>query len=180
MMLSLLISTLVCFSPSSGAASRVEPPPPAVLYGDLLLSVFPNDLVPRGYVVTVVQKYPISPPSRRHHAVGAVVVNFNHGRAGIIYVIFPTKADVRARWRDGLAEQGREITVDRQAVRGREIDGWTSLDGRRVGVTDVVFPDGLVLVSTVTTSVVHRAFGDRDGALRLARAGLSQLRRLER
>jgi hypothetical protein len=54
------------------------------------------------------------------------------------------------------------------------------LDGRRVGVTDIIFHDSFVLVSVVTTSTSHRSYGDRENALRLARAGLAQLRILNR
>lgn len=126
------------------------------------------------------QNYPISAPSRRHHAVGAAVVNLNHGQAGIIYVVFPTKRDLQARWRDGIRDHGKMVRVSSKAAMGREIDGWTNLNGRRVGTTDVAFPDGFVLISAITTSAAHRSYGDRLGALQLARAGLTQLRRLER
>jgi hypothetical protein len=170
---------LLCGAAAAGA-QRGDHPLPVVLYGDLLLSVFPAKILPPGFVITGVQKYPLTSLSRRHHAVGAVVVNLNLSHAGIIYVVFPSHADLQARWRDGIAGQGRAITVDTKLARAREIEGWTNLDGHRVGVTDVLVRARNVLVSAIATSTTHRDHGDRAGALRLARAGLVQLRRLDR
>jgi hypothetical protein len=174
------VSALALCALAPSAPGAPADPSPVVLYGELLLSIFPNQIVPRGYVVTNVEKYPLSLPSRGHHAVGAVVVNLNHSHAGIVYVVFPTKADLLARWRDGPGSRGRLVVVSRKVAGAREIDGWTRLDGRRVGATDVVFHDSVVLISVITTSATHRNRGDRLGALRLARAGLAQLRNLNR
>jgi hypothetical protein len=178
----LAVVLLVCFAAPAAAVERQssDHPRAVVLYGDLLLSVFPTNILPAGYVITGVQKYPISAVSRRHHAVGAVVVNLNLSHAGIIYTVFPNDEDLQARWRDDIAGRGQAIVVDAKLAKGRQIDGWTSLDGHRVGVTDIVFRAGNVLVSALTTSSTHHDHGNRADALRLARAGLIQLRRLDR
>jgi hypothetical protein len=177
----MLAGSLCCLASRSAAAIRDDDLPPAkVVYGELLLSIFPNELLPPGYVVTVVQGYPLSKPSRRHHSLGAVVVNLNHSQAGIIYTVFRNKTDLQARWRDGFSDRGHRIFVDSKVKSSREIEGTTALDGKRVGATDIVFLEGDVLVSVITTSQRYRSHGDRLGALRLARAGLTQLRLLER
>src|SRR5205085_2196920 len=97
---------VVC-KPPAGATSPLDVPSPRVLYGDLLLSIFPNQLLPRGFVITVVQNYRVSAPSRRRHAVGSLIVNINHGEAGIVYTVLLNKSEREARWRDGISGHGR-------------------------------------------------------------------------
>jgi hypothetical protein len=46
-------------------------------------------------------------PSKRaksHHVIGEVVVKIDNGRAQIFYVVFPTRVDAVANWRDADAE----------------------------------------------------------------------------
>lgn len=166
-------------APGVSAARRTDIAPPVVVYGELLYSLFPNQTLPRGYVVTVVERYPVTAASKRYHALGSVVVNLNHGHAGIVYTVFPNQSAVRSRWNDGLAGAGDWISVDRKVKQSRVNRGTTTIDGNRVQATDVILIEGDTLISAIVTSATASP-RDRVAALALARAGLRQLRLLER
>ncbi len=123
-----------------------EPPPPKVMLGDILLGRFPSGLLPRGYVVTLVHDYRLSAASREHHAVGAAAINLNHGRAALIYVVFPTARAAIMSWHDALAAHGVAVTIGSYA--GRIVDGSSSQ-----GETTLVgWRQGFVLIEAISTN----------------------------
>jgi len=81
--------------PRAGAKPDASP---QALYRTLLTSQYQP--LPAGYSSAKVGTDTLSDKDKRHHAVGAVLVNLDNFDGLISYVVFPTMADVAGRFRE--------------------------------------------------------------------------------
>lgn len=98
---------------ATGESQRAGASSPQQLYRALLAS--PLTTLPAGFHSPKARSRVPGTIPKRHHAVGWVAIELNRGRAGIDYVVFPTRADVVGDFGDALSTYKDEKTVRRQA-----------------------------------------------------------------
>jgi hypothetical protein len=169
----LLVSAV---SPAGRAA-----PGPAALYSVLLAKPIPQSQLPAVFVAEKPRAKPPTAVARAHHVVGDVEIDFNGGRAWVLYGVFRTRGDLiqtlRAEMKKLRSTPG--VTVRRSAP-GLPSPSWlvTGSTGS-VGATLVAFGENNVGILVETTRP-HAKAGDTKGALELADAAVRHLQAVER
>jgi hypothetical protein len=165
----IVLSVAALAASAPGAAAR---PSPDKLY-DALLAAKGNGVLP-----TATQP---GGQSRRHHAVGEMLISYKSSLSRIAYVVFPTHADALANFADGIAAL-KKIRLIRKVE--RRLPGLPRPSVRvdasagGVGVTQITFVAGNVEVAG--QSVRRKATsGNVKLANRLAQVALNHLRSVE-
>jgi hypothetical protein len=170
------------------AASAKPDASPQALYRTLLTSQYRP--LPAGYSSAKVGTDALSDKDKRHHAVGAVLVNLDSGDGLIGYTVYPTLADVAGRFREPTTrpEGVRSYTVMGTVpgfgrTRSRWINGTiegNNVFGKKVrnGITVMYVQRRNVIVAAATVSTDNESSGDVPGTIRLMRSALAHLGRV--
>jgi hypothetical protein len=151
---------------------------PKQLYQALTKVPRERTALPNGYQSTSLGAVPSSKTARRHHVVGAVAIGVTKkGTAGarILYIVFPTRADALANWKEATRGLPKKRPVppsflpkpaamfNATATLGRPPAKTTPL-----GTTTLVFVTGNLVVQVDTSSLTNVKHGDVLGAIALA------------
>jgi hypothetical protein len=178
---------LVCVAVAM-AGHSTTPPSPQTLYQRLLTSSIPDSALPSAYSSSSTGVSKPSDNAKRHHVVGEVEIDIDDGDAGIVYMVFPTRADAVADWKDANLRAHAKSTLNapssfpwpaliaNQSVTGKNAFGKTVTNG----VTALAFTSQNVIVEAVTTSVDNTESGDIPGAITLGRYALAHLQALRK
>jgi hypothetical protein len=161
---------------------------PQALYRALLTTQYaplPSDF----YSAKVGSDEP-SKEAKRHHAVGSVQVTIDSGNAAVYYTVFPTAADVAARFREPLSKTNGVVTFHMLGrVPGyRQPCRWANgtIEGKnafgktvRNGFTVMALQRGNLVLGATTFSTDNETSGDIPGTIRLLGSALAHLRRVQ-
>jgi hypothetical protein len=175
---------LVAVAASSAARSAS----PQSLYRDLLTKPYTG--LPSGYYSAKVGADSLNEKDKRHHAVGAVLVNIDSGDAAVDYVIYPGASDVAARWREPPTKP--EGVVQFQVMGtvpgyGRTRSRWINATvegsnafGKKVrnGLTVMYVQQRNVIVIAATVSTDNDTSGDVPATIKLMKSGIAHLDRV--
>jgi len=172
------VTVLVAAAPVLSATGRV--PSPQALYKALLAAQLPQSELPAGFSSAEAKPKQTAGNPKRHHAVGEVEIDFNGG-AGIVYVIFPTRADALANHGDGVRalKTQKGVTKVQSPVPGLPNPSVilnASLNG--LGVTQVSFVADSVEINAQTLRPNAKS-GDVKKTLSLARFAIQHLKTVE-
>lgn len=170
------------------ASQAAQASSPQALYRDLLTKQFTG--LPSGYYSAKVGSDSLSDKDKRHHAVGAVLVNIDSGDAAVDYVVYPSVSDVASRWREPPTKP--KDVVQFQVVGtvpgyGKTRSRWVNatIEGNNVfgkkvrnGLTLMYVQRRNVIVIAATVSTDNEASGDVPAAIKLVRAGIAHLDRV--
>jgi hypothetical protein len=179
--LTLLGLAVVIVVSTASAQSSLRPSGKSI-YCALLTTPIRAGSLPANFYSAKVNFMKPSKRAKSHHAVGEVEVDIDGGDdAAIFYVVFPTRADAVADWKDtdwsGVKTRRPAPQFPQPAV---ILNGpFTVKDaaGKTVtyGYTGVASVPGGVIVSTVTRSTKSKVRGDVPGAIALERFALRHL-----
>jgi hypothetical protein len=157
---------------AQAAQSRPARTPQQVLSALLAARVGASAL-PHGYRSPQVTAYTVTSTAKSHHALGGAQITADGGNEAIIYIVFKTKADAKADFSHANLA-GKVTTSAPGSVPKPSIVVNTSASGTvggknvTIGITDVAFVQGNVLVQAATTSASSKKHGDVAGAVALA------------
>lgn len=172
----------------AGASARTSAPSPQQLYQRLLTTPLRASTLPSDFSSPKTGVYSVSSTGKKHHAVGGVEIDFNSGDAAIIYLVFPTRADSVADWKDANLKKQAKTTVPapptfpwpaliaNSSIKGKNVFGKTVTNG----VTDFAFTSKNVIVQAITTSTDNKESGDITGSIALGRFALKHLQALRK
>jgi len=163
-----------------------QAPRPQRLYQALLTTAVPEAQLPSGFTSPRTSLYQPSSLATKHHVVGGVEIDLdaNGGDAGIVYLVFATRADAVADWKAADLRKHSKSTLPAPAgmpwpalLANRSVTGKSAL-GKTVtnGVTEVAFTWKNVIGQALTTSYSNTDSGDIPGAIRLSKFTLSYLK----
>jgi hypothetical protein len=163
------------------ADARASPAPkkPAALLAALLHAKVKS--LPHGYLKPVVGPYQVTAAAKKHHALGGVVITGDQGNEAVIYIVFATIADAKADWAHadfkGLQTKSAPSSIPKPNVMANTTsaakNGATTVD---IGLTDVAFRSGNVIIQGATSSVTNPKQGDPAGSVALALFALQHLK----
>jgi len=162
------------------AQSRTARTPQQLLQALLTEKVAPSAL-PHGYRSPQVTPYAVTATAKSHHAVGGAEILADGGNEAIIYIVFRTRADAKGDFSHANLA-GRSTSAAPKALPKPSIVVNTSATGTvkgklvTIGITDVAFVQGNVIVQAATTSTSSTKHGDVAGAVALARFASKHLR----
>jgi hypothetical protein len=170
---------LVAIAPVLSATAALSP---KALYKALLTAHLPESELPPGFSSPRTKAKPPGPNTRRYHVVGEVEIDLNSGRARIVYVIFPTRADAVGKYTAGL--RGLRTTqgvtkVHSPAPGFRQPSVIITGSANGVGVTQVSFLAKSVEINAQTLRP-NAESGDVKKTLTLAHFALQHLKTVER
>jgi hypothetical protein len=174
---SALLVAAVAAAPSAGSAS---PSPQAVLKA-LLAAKVKAAQVPHGYAAPAVLRYAVSKTAKSHHAIGGAQISLDGGNEAVIYIVFATPADAKADF-DHANLAGKSTSKAPSSLPKPSVVVSTSATGTvnsntvTIGITDVAFVQGPVVVQAATTSTTSTTHGDIAGALALAKFASKHLK----
>jgi len=176
---------LVC---AVGALAGHAAVSPQNLYQRLLTSSIPDSALPSGYYSSTTGISKPSDNAKRHHVVGEVEINLDNSDAVIDYIVFPTRADAVADWKDANMRGHAKSTLTappdfpwpalmiNQSITGKNVFGKKVTNG----VTFLGFTSKNVIVSAATISTDNTESGDIPGTIRLGRYALKHLQALRK
>jgi hypothetical protein len=176
----LAIGLVVAMLTAPVAESRPDQTPQQVLHALLTARVGAKAL-PHGYRSPHVTPYTVTATAKGHRAVGGAEILADGGNEAVIYIVFATPADAKADFAHanlaGKATAAGPKTIPKPSIVVNTSAAGT-VNGKHVviGITDVAFVQGNVLVQAATTSPSSRKHGDVAGAVALARFASQHLR----
>jgi hypothetical protein len=176
-----LVAGMALLAPAGSVASPAAKKPAALL--DALLHAKVKSL-PHGYLKAVVGPYQVTAGAKKHHALGGVMISGDEGNEAVIYIVFATVADAKADWAHadfkGLQTKAAPSPVPKPNVMANTTsaakNGATTVD---IGLTDVAFQYGNVIIQGATSSVTNPKQGDPAGSVALALFALQRLKSLQ-
>jgi hypothetical protein len=176
----LLAPVLLAGSAAGPGSAAPGSQTPRSLVKSLLEAPVPRSELPPGYKSPVVGRYRLTAKAKSHQAVGGVQIELRGGDASVTYIVFASKAGAKADWtsaklkgistRPGPASLPQPSLVITTSASGR-----TGGKEITVGLTDVAYLFGNVIVQAVTSSTASATHGDVAGATALARFALGHL-----
>jgi hypothetical protein len=169
---------LGCWAAGSGSAASSQPP--RALVQALLKAQVSSSELPRGYRSPVVSRYRLTAKAKSHQAVGGVQIKLQGGNAAVTYLVFASKAGAKADWASAKLK-GISTGAGPASLPQPSLVISTSASGRSggrkitVGLTDVAYVFGNVIVQAVTSSTATTKHGDVAGAVALARFAFGHL-----
>jgi hypothetical protein len=174
------LGLMVAMLAAQAAQSRPERAPQRVL-GALPAAKVGASALPHGYRSPQVAAYTVTAAAKAHHAVGGAQIVADGGNEAIIYIVFRTKADAKADFAHanlaGKATSSAPGSVPKPSI-VVNTSATGTLGGKNVtiGITDVAFVQGNVLVQAATTSTSSKEHGDVAGAFALAQFASKHLK----
>ena len=168
-----------CIAAGASAADRAVSP--KALVNRLLTTPIRPSQLPSGYYSIKVGVSKPSDNAKKHHEVGEVEADLDSD-AGILYFVFPTRADALADWYDADFKKAKSrlpapATLPKPSgIFNASISGNNAF-GKKVtnGVTFVAFVSQNVILEAFTISTDNTESGDVPGAIKLARFALRHL-----
>jgi len=165
---------------AQAAQARPDRTPEQVL-GALLAARIGAAALPHGYRSPQVAAYTVTAAAKGHHAVGGAQITADGGNEAIIYIVFKTKADAKADFSHanlaGKATSSAPGSVPKPSiVVNTSASGTVGGKNVMIGITDVAFVQGNVLVQAATTSTSSKKHGDVAGAFALAQFASKHLK----
>jgi hypothetical protein len=166
------------------AQSRVDRTPQQVLNA-LRTTKIGARALPHGYRSPQVSAYAVTAAAKSHHALGGAEIVADGGNEEVIYIVFATKADAKSDFAHANLA-GKDTTTAPKTIPRPSVVVNTAATGMlsgksvTIGITDVAFVQGNVLVQAATTSTSSKRHGDVAGALALAQFASKHLRSLQR
>lgn len=179
--------TLTVFAATAGAETAQRSQTPRALYEALLTSSVSGKL-PSGFSTAKIGVSKLSDRAMKHHGVGGVEIDIDGGDAAIIYIVFPTRADAVADWKDvNLKQQAKSVITAPSRFPWPAVIANSSVTGNNVfgkkvtnGVTDLAFTSRNVIVQALTRSVDNKDSGDIPATIRLGDFALKHLNAIRR
>lgn len=175
--MSFLVAALV--APAAQARS------PQQVLNALLAAKVGAGALPHGYRSPHVSVYTVTATAEKHHALGGAEITADGGNEAIIYIVFETKADAVADFQHanlaGKRTSKAPSSIPKPAVVvSTSVSG--TANGKKVtlGITDIAFVQGNVLVQAATTSTSSKTHGDVAGAIALAHFASTHLTSIQR
>ena len=150
---------------AAGAGAGGHSRTPRALYEALLTKPTASKL-PTGFHKARRVPYALNDQARRHHALGGVEIDIDRD-AAIIYLVYATRADAVADWKETNIKQhgttsdtapGRfpwPAVIINYSIAGKDVSGKTVTNG----VTDLAFTSRNVIVQALTMSATKKASG---------------------
>jgi hypothetical protein len=162
------------------AQSRADRTPQQVLKA-LVATKVGSSALPHGYRSPRVTSYQVTVTAKKHHAVGGAEILADGGNEAIIYIVFASGADAKADFSHANLA-GKSTSAAPRTFPTPSIVVNTSASGTSngkivtIGITDVAFVQGNVVVQAATTSMASTRHGDVPGAVALAQFASKHLR----
>jgi hypothetical protein len=149
---------------------------PKALYEALSKVPKGKAVLPNGYQSPTIGRVPLTPNAKRHHAVGAVGIDLAKPGtlgAGILFIVFPTRADALADWNEGVRRLPKtrlrppsffpkpSVMVNASVTLG-------NAPSRPIGTTRLAFVVENIIIEVDTSSTSSTTHGDVLGAIALA------------
>jgi hypothetical protein len=183
-----LVSAGLVTPPALSAARTEKKLKPKALY-EALLKTPASAVLPGSYETVQIGIISPSATPKRHHVVGEVgIVATKTGTAGarIIYIVFPTRAEAMADWKEGSRELPRPrvpppTVVPKPAAMFNVPETVKDSGGTPVtyGTTTLAYVTGNLIIEVDTSSTSTTAHGDIVGAIALAQFAFTRLGSIE-
>jgi hypothetical protein len=166
---------------ASLAATAAAAKSPAALATALAHTKVTAAQLPHGYKSPVVAAYKISAGDKTHGAVGGASIVADHGAQVVIYIVFETAAQAKADFEHGnfgaASHKPAPGSIPKPNVEvSASTSGKVGANTVTIGITEIAFPYGNVLVQAATSSQTSTKHGDVAGAVALAQFALSHLK----
>jgi hypothetical protein len=180
----LVTGLMVALLAAQAAQSRPARTPQQLLSA-LLAAKIGGSALPHGYKSPQVARYTVTSTAKGHHAVGGAEITADGGNEAIIYIVFRTNADAKADFSHanlaGKTTASAPSSVPKPSVVvNTSASGTVSGKNVTIGITDVAFVQGNVLVQAATTSASSKKHGDVAGAIALAKFASKHLQSVQR